>query len=66
MEANYYANNTQESIDLKKSLEKEGWEINHIFSGSAKPIFDGGGWFLSGAGNIRFTLLTKQQYGMDS
>ena len=47
------ANNTGEAIEMKKSLEKKGFNVNHIYTGSSVPILIDNGHYTTGAGNIR-------------
>jgi hypothetical protein len=49
----FIANNTSEALELKKSLEKEGFNVNHIYTGSSVPILIDKGNYTVGAGNIR-------------
>ena len=47
------ANNTNEAIALKKSLEEKGFNVNHIYTGSCVPILKDEDNYTIRAGNIR-------------
>ncbi len=47
------ANNTKEALDMKKSLEKKGFDVNHIYTGSSVPILIENKNYYSGLGHIR-------------
>jgi hypothetical protein len=50
----FYANNTNEAIEMKTSLLEKGLKVNHIFTGSSVPVLiEETGYTISGAGNIR-------------
>lgn len=51
----FIANNSGGALEMKKELEKQGYEVHHIYTGSNKPIIinGGNGNFTTGAGNIR-------------
>ncbi len=49
----FLANDSRKSIEMKKSFKDKGYKINHIYSGSSKPIAMEEGMFIVGAGNIR-------------
>ena len=49
----FIANNTNGALELKKSLEKKDFNVNHIYTGSSVPILIDEGNYTSGAGNIR-------------
>jgi hypothetical protein len=51
------ANNTDEALALKKSLEKEGFNVNHIYTGSSVPVIIDNGNYAVGAGHIRMMYL---------
>lgn len=58
----FIANNTQEALDMKKALEKKGFDVNHIYTGSSVPtLIDDGNNYTVGAGNIRANYLTKKK-----
>jgi hypothetical protein len=49
----FIANNTDEALNLKKSLEEKGFIVTHIYTGSSVPILLDNGNYTTGAGNIR-------------
>lgn len=57
----FIANNTEEALELKKSLEKEGFNVNHVYTGSSVPTLIEEGNYISGAGNIRANYLTSKK-----
>jgi len=60
VKVDFLANDSIEALDLKEALEKNGYEVNHIHSGSSKPIVLGKNMHLHGAGNIRTQLTVKK------
>jgi hypothetical protein len=46
------ANNTGGALELKKSLEKKGLEVIHIYTGIDTPMVIDNGKFYSGLGNV--------------
>jgi len=48
------ANNTSEALALKESLEKKGFDVNHVYTGSSVPtLIDDRNNYTVGAGHIR-------------
>jgi hypothetical protein len=56
----FIANNTDAALELKKSLEDKGFNVNHIYTGSSVPILIDNKHYYSGAGNIRRNYLTNK------
>lgn len=56
----FIANNTEEALDMKKALEKKGFDVNHIYTGSSVPTLIDDGNYTTGAGNIRANYLTSK------
>ncbi|MGY4884871.1 MAG: hypothetical protein ACP5NZ_04810 [Nanobdellota archaeon] len=50
----FIANNSEEALNMKKALEKKGYEVNHVYTGVATPIIIDGDNYIVGARNIRF------------
>lgn len=48
-----FANNSNGALDMKKSLEEKGYQVNHIYTGSTKPMVIYLGNLSVGAKNIR-------------
>ncbi len=53
------ANDNKEVIELKELLLVNGLNVNHIYSGSSKPVLIENGNYFVGVGNIRFQYLSK-------
>lgn len=49
----FIANNSEEALNIKKALEKKGYEVNHIYTGIGIPMLIDGYNFIFGARNIR-------------
>jgi hypothetical protein len=49
----FIANNTGEAMEMKKSLEKRGFMVTHIYTGSSVPTLIDNGDYTTGAGKIR-------------
>jgi hypothetical protein len=55
----FIANNTQEALDIKKSLEDLGFVVKHTYTGSSVPILTEEHHYTVGSGNIRRNYLIK-------
>jgi len=53
------ANNTREALDLKQSLEKREFNVNHIYTGSCIPTLIDNDNYTTGAGHIRIMYYLK-------
>jgi len=58
----FIANNTKEALDMKKSLEDKGFDVNHVYTGcSVSTLIDDNKNYTTGAGNIRANYLTSKK-----
>jgi hypothetical protein len=58
----FITNNTDATLELRKSLEYSGFDINHIYTGSSVPtLIDDRKNYTTGAENIRANYLPKKK-----
>jgi len=50
----FYANDSEGALEMKKALEDKGYEVNHVYTGVSTPIvIDGSNNMYNGARKIR-------------
>jgi hypothetical protein len=57
----FIANNTDAALELKKSLEDKGFDVNHIYTGSSVPTLIDNKNYTVGAGHIRANYLAEKK-----